>query len=310
MSRARPALLIALREARLLSRSRAALVATSLLAVVAWLPALLPPLRRGSLGLAPFQESLPLHLALAGVVLPLLAILAGAELFAGELEDGSLVPILTLPVSRKSCFIGKCFGRAVVLGLTYLAAVGSAGIGIATASGADGLADWAAVNAAGLLLVATTGAIGVALGAGARGRIRAFGTALLAWLVLVFVLDAALLATVVASAPPPPQEIGTHGHAEVAPSGSRPTEDPHARHAESASPSGPDLAGSLMVVNPVSLFRLTALAASPTLRGRMAMALPGFSGAALSATLAIGWIFWLAGPFLVGLGRFLRADLS
>ena len=270
MAVAGKALLVARREVRLLSRSRATLGAVVLLAAVAWLPAILLPLRRGSLGLAPFTEMLPLQLALTAVILPLLALLAGAELLAGELEDGSLVPILTLPISRRACFAGKCLGRAATLGAAYLASFGSAGAAVVAAQGTGGWSDWAAVTAAGLLLSLSTGAIGAALGASGSGRVRAFGTALVAWIVLVFALDALLLTLVVALAPPPPGAIGEHGHGEVAaPSrvdmpiydGS----DPHAREAQPEQPRSGALSGRLMALNPVSLFRLTSL-----VRARMA----------------------------------------
>jgi len=230
------ALLMAGRELRILRRTRAVRLGSLLLGAVAWLPVLLPPLRRGTLGIAAFDEMVPLQVALGGVVLPLLALLAGAELLAGEREDGSLVPLLTLPLSRGSCLLGKGLGRATALGAAYLACTASAGAAVALARGPQGVWDWTAVTAAGLLLGLASGGIGVLLGAGGRGRVRAFAAALLAWLVMVLALDAALLTAVVALAPPPPHEIGMHGHAELPPPGAGRAgeDDPHARHAAPA----------------------------------------------------------------------------
>ncbi len=308
--RSSPMLLIARREVRLLRRSRATLGAVALVAAVAWLPAVLLPLRSGSLGLASFEEMLPLQIALGAVVLPLLALLAGAELFAGELEDGSLVPALTLPISRAACFAGKCLGRGGLLAGAYLAAFASAGAGAALARGADGWRGWAVAAVAGLLLSISAGCLGATLGAGGRGRVRAFGAALVAWLVLVFALDALLLTLIVALAPPPPAAIGEHGHDELAaPSGAMPGHDPHARAAEPEAAATGGLAGGLMALSPVSLFRLTTLAGSPSLQPRLGVGLPGGAGATLWTIVAGGWLVWLAAPLAIGHRRFRRADL-
>ena len=242
-----------------------------LLASVAWLPAILLPLRRGSLGVASFTEMLPLQIALEAVILPLLALLAGAELFAGELEDGSLAPALTLPISRRACFAGKCLGRAGTLAAAYLAAFATAGLAVAVTQGGTGWQDWAVVTAAGLLVSLSTGGIGAALGAGGSGRVRAFGAALVTWIVIVFALDALLLTIVVTLAPSPPTSIGEHGHGEVAAPGTEmPIHDPHAREAEPERSKSSALSGRLMALSPVSLFRLTSLAASSELRPRLA----------------------------------------
>jgi len=304
------AILVARREVRLLSRSRAALAAGALLVSVAWLPAVLLPLRQGSLGIASFTELLPLQIALTAVILPLLALLAGAELFAGELEDGSLVPALTLPISRRACFVGKCLGRAATLGVAYLAAFASAGLAVAVVQGHSGWTDWAAVTGAGLVVALSTGAIGAALGSAGKGRVRAFGAALAGWIILVFVLDAVLLTIVVALAPPPPASVGEHGHDEVAaPRTARPLQDPHARDAELVKPKAAGLSLQLMALSPVSLYRLTCLSVTD-LRPRLALAVPGGTGARLWLTILVGWLVWLAVPLAIGCRRFLRADLS
>jgi len=310
-SSAAQALLMARREVRILSRSRATLGAVVLLAAVAWLPAILLPLRRGSIGIASFAEMVPLQIALEAVILPLLALLAGAELFAGELADGSLVPVLTLPLSRRACFVGKGLGRATTLGAAYCVTFAGAGLTVAVVRGGAGWRDWAVVTAGGLLLSASTGGIGVALGAAGRGRVRAFGAALVTWIGLVFILDVLLLTLVVALAPPPPGAIGVRGHGELAaPRNEMSVHDPHAREAEPERPAAGGFSGRLMILSPVSLFRVTGLVAGPGMRSRLAPAVPGGLGAGLWATLAVGWLVWLVVPLAVGLRRFVGADLS
>ena len=311
LSRLQAPLLIARRELAILRRTRAMRGGGLLLAAVAWLPALLPPLRRGTLGVASFDEIIPLQVAVGGVVLPLLALLAGAELLAGEREDGSLIPLVTLPLSRRACLFGKTLGRGASLGAVYLACAASAGATVTLVRGSEGAQDWACVAAAGLLLCTATGGVGLALGASGRGRVRAFALALMAWVLLVLALDAALLAAVVALAPGPPAEVGSHGHAELrAPGAAAPEGDPHARHAEPPGSRPASLAGWLLALSPVSLYRLTALSLSPSLRPRLGLAVPGFEGVAVALTLAAGWLVWLLLPLAAAHRIFRRADLS
>lgn len=309
-----PALLIARREAALLYRGRAGRVAFGLLGAVAWLPVLLVPLRAGAVGIGGFHDTTLLTLALGGVVLPLLSLVAGADLLAGEIEDGSLATVLTLPISRAACFTGKAMARVGLLGSVYLISFAGAGLAMAAMRGADGWRDYAAVAAFGLLLCLASGGIGTVLGAAGRGRLRAFGAALFTWLLLVVALDALLLALVVVQAPAGPQEVGVHGHDELQ---VRTRSEPHAsEHAHGDHRSEPALTAAvspltwLMLVNPVDLYRLSALATAPSLRARLALALPGGGPLSRFWPLAAGWLAWLAVPPLLALWRFRRAGLT
>ena len=66
----------------------------------------------------------------------------------------------------------------------------------------------------------------------------------------------------------------------------------------------------MMALNPVSLFRLTALVSSPELRPRLGLALPAGSPSEMVAVVTVGWLVWLTIPLLVGIRRFERADLQ
>ncbi|HEY6395099.1 MAG TPA: hypothetical protein VIX12_06740 [Candidatus Binataceae bacterium] len=86
-------LLIARRELSLTLRGRLSRGIVGLLLVVAFLPPLLLSLRAGSVGLATFGETVALALAFGEVALPLVGLLTGADVLAGESEDGTLVPL-------------------------------------------------------------------------------------------------------------------------------------------------------------------------------------------------------------------------
>ena len=298
-------LLVARREWKLLHRSRSAQAAAILVLAIAWLPPLLVSMRAARLGLAPFADVTPLTLAIAGVILPLLALLAGADLLAGELEDGSLVPVVSLPISRRACYLGKFLGRACVMGAFYVLGFGSAGAAIGILHGPDGWQDYVVVAAGGFLLSLSCAGIGAALASTSRSRVRAYGASLGLWVLLVFALDAGLLAATIGFAPPPPDNVGHHGHDElVAPGGSM---DAMSDHIE-GSRARTSVVTWLMMLNPVDLFRLSALTIAPDLSARWML----FAERATPPWLIIlvGWILWTTVPAALGMYLFERLPLA
>jgi len=298
---------VAGRELRIVWRSRGATTGVLLVAAVAWLPALLLPLRAGAFGVASFAELLPLTVAAEGVVLPLIAILFGAEMLAGEVEDGSLLSVVTLPLSRASCFLGKLAGRVLALVAVGGAVFGLAALVVGSVRGTEGLAGYVVVQVSALLLTTACVAVGAAVAAGGRGRVHVYAVSLLTWVVLVFLVDAVLLAAIVALAPAAPTQVGEHGHSEL--SESMPALDGR----------GPDLAGGsevdrtaawLLTLDPVDLFRLGALSAvAPGSADRSVATAVGATLTIPVAPLAVGWVGWLALPTLIGLRRFRRLPL-
>jgi len=298
---------VAHRELQIVWRSRGAITGFLLVAAVAWLPAVLLPLRAGTFGLASFSDLMPLTIAAEGVVLPLVALLFGAEMLAGEMEDGSLLALVTLPLSRTSCFLGKLAGRVTALVVLESVLFGLAAVAVGFVNGAEGLAGYVAVQTSALLLSAACVAVGAAIAAGRRGRVHVYAISLLTWVVLVFLIDAVLLAVIVALAPATPTQIGEHGHSELS--------DSMPARAEGgsgmASGEGIGRAGAwLLTLDPVDLFRLGALSAVlPTAADRSAGREAGATVAVSSVPLVLGWLCWLALPTWIGLRRFRRLPL-
>jgi ABC-type transport system involved in multi-copper enzyme maturation permease subunit len=291
----RIALLVSLRETRILRRTRAGRFAAVLIFALAWLPPLLVSARSGRLGLASFEETAPLTLALLGVLVPLLALLAGCGLFANEIEDRSIVPVLTAPVSRRVCAAGKLLGLGSVLGAVYAAAFLSVAAAISSLTGARGARDFLAIVVSGALLGTSCLLVGAALGASGRGRVRAFGSALVCWLLLVFALDGLLLASVLATSPPPPASVGHHGHSELQSELSEVTSNaPHVL---------------LLAAAPVDLFRLSVFTFAPEL-GAPWRELTHESATLTAIALGFGWLLWLLAPAAAVLYRFRRLALG
>lgn len=302
---------VAIREMAIMYRGRALVAFASLLATAAWLPPLLLSLRRASLGLSSFGETIALGLAFSEMAIPLVGLLCGAEMIAGESEDGTLVAMAALPISRGAIFTGKFIGRSILLATAYLLAFGSSAAAICLLTGAAGLGDYAAIAASGLALLIASCAIGALIGAAARGRVRAFGAAVVAWVIMVFALDAFLLAAIVVIAPAPPEDAASHGYGEMAAQMEmmklhEMDDDGQDAPGRSASRSGAGAAEWLMALDPVDLARITAISTSTVLYRRAAAA---FAEPAGFAPLAASWMAWIALALGLGVRRFSRADL-
>jgi ABC-type transport system involved in multi-copper enzyme maturation permease subunit len=247
-----------------------------------------------------------LTLALGGILLPLLSLLAGADCLASEIDEGTLVTVVALPVSRTVCLAGKAMGRAVLLIVIWALAFGSAFLAMSAVRGGDGAAGYWTLAFGSLLLTLSCGGCGLALGAGGGSRLRVLASALGLWLVLVLVVDAVLLLAVTATTPEAP-EVGLHGHEELSAPGSEHGKQPHDEEPRSSPHAW------LMASTPVDLYRLTALALAPQLRGPLQLIVPSTAtagaGRAPWLPLAVGWSAWLLIPPAVGLWRFRHAIL-
>ena len=191
------------------------------------------------------------------------------------------------------------------MGAFYVLAFGSAGAAMGILYGPDGWTDYVVVAAAGFLLSLSCAGIGAALGSTSRSRVRAYAASLSFWVLLVFALDAGLLAATIGLAPPPPDNVGHHGHDElIAPGGSKDATSDHSERSRA----GTSVVTSLMMLNPVDLFRLSALTIAPDLSARWTL----FAERATPPwpIILIGWILWITVPAALGMYLFERLALA
>ncbi len=148
----------------------------------------------GSYGFAGFGRTAAGLLNLIMLVVPLMALTAGAGSIAGERERGTLLYLLAQPVSRWEVLLGKFVGLAGALCCSLCLGFGlSAGVLAWKAGGAGG--------GAFVLLIVLTCALGIAmlslgmlLSVMSRKGGVAVGLGLFAWLTLVFLSDLGLMA--------------------------------------------------------------------------------------------------------------------
>ena len=148
----------------------------------------------GSHGFAGFGRTAAGLLNLIMLVVPLMALTAGAGSIAGERERGTLLYLLAQPVSRAQVLLGKYLGLAAALLCSLGIGFGvSAGV-LAWRAGGVGVGAFVMLIAFTAMLAVAMLSLGVLISVVSRRTGVATGVALFAWLTLVFVSDLGLMA--------------------------------------------------------------------------------------------------------------------
>jgi len=189
---------IAGRELRESVRARWFVLYTVAFAVLGLAISMVSAAATGGSGLASFGRTTAGLINLVLLVVPLMALTAGAGAIASDRERGMLQYLLAQPVSRLEVLLGKYLGLAgallacICLGLGTCAAVlALKGMGTKP-SGVLWLAGLSFLLALAML------SLGILISTLARRASVAVGTAVFAWLTLVFVTDLGLMAGAIA----------------------------------------------------------------------------------------------------------------
>ncbi|SFR44763.1 Cu-processing system permease protein [Marinobacter gudaonensis] len=176
-----------------------ALVFATLALGIAWFGAA----ASGQVGYASTPATIASLASLGIFLIPLIALLLAYDAIVGEEEGGTLLLLLTYPLSRSELLLGKFLGHGLTLALATLIGFGVAGVAIAL------LVDEVTITslmAAMLRFIASTVLLGwgfIALAYLISVRVGekpvAAGLALAIWFFFVLIFDLLLLGTLVAS---------------------------------------------------------------------------------------------------------------
>lgn len=188
-------LILAMKEFRDGMRNRwiaaAILLLTGLTLTVAFLGSA-PVGSTGGTGLGITVASLS---SLSVYLVPLIALMLSYDAIVGEAERGTLLLLLSYPVSRWQLIAGKFLGHLAILSLAIIIGYGAAALGVATFTGATA-SDYAALFAligSSILLGAVFLMLGYLMSALAREHATAVGMAIGLWLAMVVLYDLVLL---------------------------------------------------------------------------------------------------------------------
>lgn len=197
-SRARNILTVATRELRDAVRSRWFLLYTIAFTALGLAVSFVSAAGSGGSGLSGFGRTTAGLINLVLLVVPLMALTAGASAIASDRERGMLSYLLAQPVTRTEVLIGKYAGLAGALLASICLGLGSCALILAmnAVRTSPGAILWLAA----LSFVLSLGmlSVGMLVSVLARRSPVAVGTGIFIWLTLVFVSDLALMAGAIA----------------------------------------------------------------------------------------------------------------
>jgi Cu-processing system permease protein len=151
----------------------------------------------GNQGLAGFGRTGASLINLVLLIVPLMGLTLGALSLAGERERGTMLYMLTQPISQAELLMGKFIGLALSILMALVIGFGLSGLLIAWQGGTTQVAQFLelVLLAFGLALVSLS--IGFLVSATTAKSATAVGVALFLWLVLVFFGDLGLMGTAI-----------------------------------------------------------------------------------------------------------------
>ncbi|MFB8340143.1 ABC transporter permease subunit [Brucella cytisi] len=194
-------LIIASKEIQEGLRNRWVLATTLLLAALALSMTFLGSAPTGSSVAASKLDVVIVSLSsLTIFLIPLIALLISHDAVVGEMERGTMLLLLSYPISRFQLVLGKFIGQLAILAFATLFGYGVAAVAlIVTGAGVDA-GSWLSLFKliiSSVLLGAVFIAIGFLASTLVRERSTAAGIAIGVWLFFVLIYDAALLALLV-----------------------------------------------------------------------------------------------------------------
>jgi Cu-processing system permease protein len=189
---------IAHRELRDAIRSRWFCLYTAAFAVLGLAVSFVSAAGTGSLGLSGFGRTTAGLVNLVLLVVPLMALTAGAASVASDRERGMLAYVLAQPVSRMEVLLGKYLGLAASLLACITIGLGLCAIILAAKGVRTSPASIVWLCSLSFTLALGMLSVGMLISTLARRASVAVATAIFVWLSLVFITDLALMAGAVA----------------------------------------------------------------------------------------------------------------
>lgn len=151
----------------------------------------------GASGLAGFGRTGASLINLVLLIIPMMGLTLGALSLSGEREQGTLLYLLTQPVSQIEVLLGKFLGLAVAILAALVLGFGLSGLLIAWQGGATQAADFLSLVLLAFALALASLSLGLLISAAVSKSATAIGLALFLWLALVFFGDLGLMGTAI-----------------------------------------------------------------------------------------------------------------
>ncbi len=182
---------LAMKELRDGLRNRWIAAAIIVLGTLALVLSLLGSAPTGSVKASAMDISVISLASLSVYLIPLIALMLSFDALVGEFERGTMMLLLTYPVTRWQVIMGKFLGHVLILFIAIFTGYGGAMLFVTFVNGAsmEGWQAYVSMMASSLLLGAIFIALGYLVSVSVKERATAAGTAIGLWLVFVVLYD-------------------------------------------------------------------------------------------------------------------------
>lgn len=182
---------LALKELRDGLRNRWIAAAIVVLGTLALILSMLGSAPTGSIRASALDVTVISLASLSVYLIPLIALMLSFDTLVGEFERGTMMLLLTYPVTRWQVIMGKFIGHVLIMFIAIFAGYGGAILimTLLTGGSSEGWQAYAVLMASSLLLGAVFIALGYLVSVLVRERATAAGSAIGLWLIFVVLYD-------------------------------------------------------------------------------------------------------------------------
>lgn len=155
--------------------------------------------QQGGIGLRGVDVTIASLVSLAIYLVPLIALILGYDAIAGERDRGSLLLLLSLPITRFELLAGKYLGLAATLVCATAIGFGVVGVVLGARFGPAAFWHYGGFMLSTMLLGMAFLSLSILISVLAGSRVAASGIAIVSWFAFVLVYDLLLLALLVAA---------------------------------------------------------------------------------------------------------------
>lgn len=147
----------------------------------------------GSAGFQGLAATVAAMVSIVTLLLPIMSLMLSYAAIAGEVEQGSMGLLLSMPVTRSEVFLGKFIGLGGVVTLALVAGLGASAAVIVAAAGAEGLPGYLAFVGLSVLFALAYVSVGLFFSTLTTKRSTALSLAVIVWFVFNIVYDLVLI---------------------------------------------------------------------------------------------------------------------
>lgn len=183
--------ILAMKELRDGFRNRWIAAAIVVLGILALTLSVLGSAPTGSVRVSELDISVVSLASLSVYLIPLIALMLSFDAMVGEFERGTMMLLLTYPVTRWQIIMGKFLGHVLILSIAILVGYGGAVVVLTLVTGGstEGWPAYVMMMASSLVLGSVFIALGYLVSVLVRERATAIGAAIGLWLVFVVLYD-------------------------------------------------------------------------------------------------------------------------